>query len=92
MTYFCFIESSILTVPHMEPLESEDLASARDEAEALLAQHDSGTAAHIFRDNQQIASVQPVDGARPKTPHRKKRTRHRRLWPVNQPRGNVAPS
>lgn len=48
MTYFCFIESDILSVPHMEPLMADDLDAAKTEAEALLAQHVSGFAAHVF--------------------------------------------
>ena len=39
MTYFCFIESAILSVPHMEPLMADDLDAAKTEAETLLAQH-----------------------------------------------------
>lgn len=59
MTYFCFIESDILTVPHMEPLVSDDLDDAKLEAEALLAQHGSGYAAHIFEDDERVASIRP---------------------------------
>lgn len=57
MTYFCFIESDILTIPHMEPLVADDLDAARLEAEALLEQHASGYAAHVFEDDERVASV-----------------------------------
>ena len=57
MTYFCFIESSILSVPHMEPLAAEDPEGAAEEAEALLAQHASGYAAHVFADGRKIVTV-----------------------------------
>lgn len=57
MTYFCFIESDILTVPHMEPLIADDLDDARSEAEALLAQHASGYAAHVFEDGERLATI-----------------------------------
>ncbi|HYC98504.1 hypothetical protein [Brevundimonas sp.] len=57
MTYFCYIESEILTVPHMEPLDADDLDSAKLEAEALLEQHASGYAAHIFDDDDRIATI-----------------------------------
>lgn len=57
MTYFCFIESSILSVPHMEPLAADDPYTAKIEAEALLKQHGSGYAAHVFKGNQRVGTV-----------------------------------
>lgn len=57
MTYFCFIASDILSVPHMEPLMADDLDAAKTEAEALLAQHASGFAAHVFQDEERVATV-----------------------------------
>lgn len=57
MTYFCFIESDILTVPHMEPLMAEELDDARSEAEALLGQHASGYAAQIFEGDEKVATI-----------------------------------
>lgn len=57
MTYFCFIESTILSVPHMEPLTAENLDDATLEAEALLDQHASGFAAHIFEDDERVGSI-----------------------------------
>lgn len=57
VTYFCFIESDILSVPHMEPLVAEELDDARVEAEALLGQHASGYAAHVFDGNEKVATI-----------------------------------
>lgn len=57
VTYFCFIESDILSVPHMEPLMAEELDDARAEAEALLGQHASGYAAHVFEDDEKVATI-----------------------------------
>lgn len=57
MTYFCFIESSILSVPHMEALDSDNLTDAKAEAEQLLYQHASGYAAHIFEGDAQRATI-----------------------------------
>lgn len=59
MTYFCFIESSILSVPHMEPLAADDPDAATVEAAALLAQHASGYAAHVFADGKKIVTLRP---------------------------------
>ena len=59
MTYFCFIESSILSVPHMEPLAADDPKAAAVEAAALLAQHASGYAAHVFADGKKIVTLRP---------------------------------
>ena len=57
MTYFCYVECSILSVPHMEPLAADDLDEAKLEAEALLAQHASGYAAHVFEDDERVATI-----------------------------------
>lgn len=61
MTYFCFVESSILTVPHMEPLAAGDDEGAIAEAERLLLRHASGYAAHVFRDDERIGTVRRAD-------------------------------
>jgi hypothetical protein len=61
MTFFCFIESTKLSVPHMEPLRADDLEEAKLEAEALLEQHASGLAAHIIEDDERVASVRRGD-------------------------------
>lgn len=57
LTYFCFIESSILSVPHMEPLAADEPHTAKIEAEALLMQHGSGYAAHVFEGNRRVGTV-----------------------------------
>lgn len=57
MAYFCFIESTARSVPHMEPLVADDLDEAKLEAEALLDQHASGHIAHVFDGDEQVASV-----------------------------------
>jgi hypothetical protein len=41
----------------MEPLMADDLDAARTEAEALLGQHASGCAAHIFDDDERVATI-----------------------------------
>jgi|JI7StandDraft_1071085.scaffolds.fasta_scaffold656333_1 hypothetical protein len=68
MTFFCFIESSILSVPHMEPLLADDLHEAKIEAEALLAQHASGYAAHVFEDDEKVASIRNEVPTNPQSP------------------------
>lgn len=57
MAYFCFIESTAQSVPHMEPLIAVELDEAKLEAEALLEQHASGYVAKIFDGDEQVASV-----------------------------------
>lgn len=57
MAYFCFIESEILSVPHMEPLIAETLEAATKEARSLLAQHSSGYAAHVLDGDQRVATI-----------------------------------
>ena len=69
MTYFCFIESTLLSVPHMEPMAADDLDQARREAEALLAQHASGYAAHVFEGDDRIVTIRR-DVAAPELPAR----------------------
>ncbi|MDP2116586.1 MAG: hypothetical protein Q8J71_04240 [Brevundimonas sp.] len=68
MAYFCFIESTARSVPHMEPLVADDLDEAKLEAEALLDQHASGHIAHVFDGDERVASVRREtarkDGAR----------------------------
>lgn len=65
MTYFCFIDSKGLSVPHMEPLMAEDLQEAKAEAEALLGQHASGIVAHVFEDDEQVATIRREGEANP---------------------------
>lgn len=63
MTYFCFIESDTLSVPHMEPLAARTADEARLEAQALLRQHASGVAAHVFLGEDRIHSLQADEQA-----------------------------
>lgn len=65
VTYFCFIASLILSVPHMEPPTDDDLDEARLEAEALLNQHSSRYAARVFGDDERVASIRRADRAAP---------------------------
>ena len=58
MTYFVFIESDILAVPHMEPLVSEDPTDALAEASEMMALHASAPRAHVFDGEQRIGTVQ----------------------------------
>ncbi|TAJ56883.1 hypothetical protein [Brevundimonas sp.] len=61
MTYFCFIESTILSVPHMEPLLAETEDEAMLEAADLMGLHSSAIAAHVFRDEDRVGTVTPDD-------------------------------
>ncbi len=64
LTYFCFIESEILTTPHMEPLMAGTDEDARREAEALMGQHASAVAAHVLLGDRLVASIRTTPGAR----------------------------
>ena len=59
VTYFCFVESDILGVPHMEPLDADGPESALAEARVLIGRHASATAAHIFFGEDRIGTVTP---------------------------------
>jgi len=63
MTYFCFIESRLSSVPHMEPLYVEDAETALEKARGLMSEHASATAAHVFYQDQRIATLDPGGGA-----------------------------
>ena len=56
-TYFCFIESDVLRIPHMEPLSAETDDEAFAQARALLRNHASGIAAHVLLDDARIGTV-----------------------------------
>ncbi len=62
MTYFCFIESDILSVPHMEPLSAETLDEAQVEAALLLGTHASGIAAHVFEGETRVHTIRAEAG------------------------------
>jgi hypothetical protein len=59
-TYFCFIESDVLSTPHVEPLMAQTDAEALEEASALLATHASGIAAHVLCGEDRIGTVRPA--------------------------------
>lgn len=61
MTYVCFIDSTIMSVAHMEPLPADDLDEAMLLAEALLDRHDSGYAARVFEDDEHVATIRRED-------------------------------
>jgi hypothetical protein len=73
VTYFCFIESRVLSTPHMEPLVSENADDALAEARDLLALHASGYAAHVFLGEDRVGTVTPgyPDAAASLKPSRK---------------------
>lgn len=59
-TYFCFIESDVLSIPHVEPLMAQTEAEALAEASALLRTHASGIAAHVLCGEERIGTVRPA--------------------------------
>lgn len=61
MTYFCFIESSTSSTPHMEPLVSDLPDDAIGEATDLMRLHSSAIAAHVFFGDERVASVVASD-------------------------------
>lgn len=58
MTFFVYIESDILAVPHMEPLVSDDPDEALAEARELMALHASALRAHVFEGDKRVGTVQ----------------------------------
>lgn len=63
MTYFCFIESAILSVPHMEPLAATTNDEALLESVQLMRQHSSAIAAHVLLGENRIGSVMASDAS-----------------------------
>ena len=61
VTYFCFVESSLSGVQHMQPMDAESVDGARTEAAGLLRQHRRAYAAHIFSEDQHIATIRARD-------------------------------
>jgi hypothetical protein len=61
VTYFCYIESKILSVPHMEPLLAETEDEAMSEAADLMGLHSSAIAAHVFKDEDRVGTITPDD-------------------------------
>ena len=64
LTYFCFIESEILSTPHMEPLMATTDDDARREAERLMDQHASAVAAHVLLEDRLIATIRRAPAPR----------------------------
>jgi len=62
-TYFCFIESDVLSIPHVEPLMAQTDTEALQEAAALLETHASGIAAHVLCGEDRIGTVRPAQAA-----------------------------
>lgn len=56
------------TVPHMEPLIASDLAEAVEEARELIRLHASAVAAHIFLDEERLATIAADRAATAGTP------------------------
>lgn len=63
MTFFCFVELSGSSTPHMEPLEASSLAAAKAEARALLACHSDGVSAVIRQFDQVVATFSAAEAA-----------------------------
>lgn len=61
MTYFCFVESSLVGVQHMEPLDAESVEAARREAARLLLAHREAYAAHIFAEDEHVVTIRASD-------------------------------
>ena len=59
-TYFCFIESDILRIPHMEPLSAETDDEAFAQARALLRNHASGIAIETDPRTGLVTYLSPV--------------------------------
>lgn len=57
MTFFCFVETDALTVPHMEVLTSDNRTDALIEARELMGLHASAVAAHVFLGEERIDTI-----------------------------------
>lgn len=57
MTYLCFIETSTSSVPHMEPLVADDVQTALEQARRLMGEHSAVIAAHLYDDDERIATL-----------------------------------
>lgn len=63
MTYFCFLESSLVGVQYMQPMDADSVEEARREAVLLMRHHQRAYAAHIFAEDDHIATIQARDAA-----------------------------
>lgn len=59
MIYFCLIETSASSVPHMEPLDANDLAEAAGQTRQAIRGHHSVIAAHVFGDGHRLETILP---------------------------------
>jgi hypothetical protein len=66
VTFFCFIESALSDVPHMEPLSAEDPAGAAAEARRLLSRHASGRVAHVYLGDNLVVTVRQDEDREPR--------------------------
>ena len=57
MTYFCFVESSLVGAQHMQPLDALSMEAARREAASLMLTHRRAYAAHIFVGDEHLATI-----------------------------------
>ncbi len=57
MTYICYIESRLSSVPHMEPLSVEDAETAVEKTRRLMSEHPNAIAAHVFKGDERIATL-----------------------------------
>jgi hypothetical protein len=64
VTYICYIESRLSSVPHMEPLSVEDAETAVEKTRRLMSEHPNAIAAHVFKGDERIATL-TVDHAGP---------------------------
>ncbi len=59
MIYFCLIETSASSVPHMEPLDANDLPEAAAQTRQAIRGHQSVIAAHVFGDGYRLETILP---------------------------------
>ena len=57
VTYFCFVESSLVGPQHMQPLDALSMEAARREAGRLMLKHRRAYAAHIFAGDEHMATI-----------------------------------
>ncbi|WP_374274225.1 hypothetical protein [Brevundimonas sp.] len=61
MPFFCFVESSLVGLQYMQPLDADFIDDARGEAAGLLRHHERAYAAHIFADDEFVATIRAAD-------------------------------
>lgn len=68
MTYFCFIEKTNSSVPHMEALSVADVTEAEAAARDLMRQHQSVIVAHVFEGDRLLRTFTADDQISPSAP------------------------